>query len=430
MSAIERFGVVTKRAIPRRTLLKGTGVALALPLLDAMQPALAAEAPPPVRFIGILNYFSFHAPYLFPQETGPDYKPTRYLEVLQPHRDDFTIISGLNHPEVRDQHASDKSFFTGAPHPIAPSFRNTISLDQLAAETVGRDTRYPSLNFSTSSSYSCSYTKSGVAIPPETSAARAYTKLFIDGTPAEVAAEVRRVQQGRSILDRVAGEADRLRRDVSAGDRDKLDQYFTSVRDLETRMVRMEDYARLPKPKPEGPPIKDPGPGEDTVKFGLMLDVARLAVQTDLTRIVTLYFVGTAKTPSQPGASFAYHDLSHHGQDAGKIEKLAVLEHDLLAQWGTFLGRLKESPERGGRLLDNTIALMGAAMGNASSHDATNLPILVAGGRFKHGSHLAHDPKNPPPLCNLWVQILHEMGLEVPRFGTSSTETLAGFEVA
>jgi hypothetical protein len=238
------------------------------------------------------------------------------------------------------------------------------------------------------------------------------------------------VQQGRSILDRVAGEADRLRRDVGAGDRDKLDQYFTSVRDLETRMVRMEDYARLPKPKPEGPPIKDPGPGEDTVKFGLMLDVARLAVQTDLTRIVTLYFVGTAKTPSQPGASFAYHDLSHHGQDAGKIEKLAVLEHDLLAQWGTFLGRLKESPEKGGRLLDNTIALMGAAMGNASSHDATNLPILVAGGRFKHGSHLAHDPKNPPPLCNLWVQILHEMGVTVPRFGTSSTEALAGFEVA
>jgi hypothetical protein len=107
-----------------------------------------------------------------------------------------------------------------------------------------------------------------------------------------------------------------------------------------------------------------------------------------------------------------------------------VLEHDLLAQWGTFLGRLKESPERGGRLLDNTIAVMGAAMGNASSHDATNLPILVAGGRFKHGSHLAHDPKNPPPLCNLWVQILHEMGVTVPRFGTSSTEALAGFEVA
>jgi hypothetical protein len=427
MSPIQRFGVVTRRAIPRRALLKGTGVALALPWLDAMQPALAAETPPPMRFIGILNYFSFHAPYLFPEKPGPDYAATRYLELLEPHRADYTIISGLNNPEVRDQHASDKSFFTGAPHPISPAFRNTISLDQLAAERAGRDTRYPSLNFSTSSAYSCSYTKSGVALPPETSAARAYTKLFIDGSPEEVAAEVSRVQQGRSILDRVADEADRLRRDVGAADRDKLDQYFESVRDLEARMVRLEDFARLPKPKPEGPPIKDPGPGEDTVKFGLMLDVARLAVQTDLTRFVTLYFVGTTKTPSQPGASFAYHDLSHHGQDAGKIEKLAMLERDLIAQWGTFLGRMKEVKEGDGRLLDRTIAVMGAAMGNASSHDATNLPILVAGGRFKHGTYLAHDPKNPPPLCNLWVQVLHELGVEVPKFGSSTSETLSGF---
>ncbi|MFM8377725.1 MAG: DUF1552 domain-containing protein, partial [Planctomycetia bacterium] len=282
-------------------------------------------------------------------------------------------------------------------------------------------------NFSTDPTFSCSYTRSGVAIPPETNAARAYTKLFIDGTPAEVAAEVANVQEGRSILDQVAEEADRLRRDVGSADRDKLDQYFTSVRDLETRMVRLEDFARLPKPKPEGPPIQDPGPGEDTAKFGLMLDVARLAVQTDLTRFVTLYFLGTTKTPSQPNDWFAYHNLSHHGQDAGKIERLAVLEHDLIATWGTFLGRMKETREGDGRLLDRTIAVMGAAMGNASSHDSTNLPILVAGGRFKHGSHLAHDPKNPPPLCNLWLQMLHELGAEVPKFGSSTSETLAGF---
>jgi hypothetical protein len=177
---------------------------------------------------------------------------------------------------------------------------------------------------------------------------------------------------------------------VGAADRDKLDQYFTSVRDLEEQMVRLEDYARLPKPKPAGPVIRDPGPGEDTARFGLLLDVARLAIQTDLTRIVTLYYVGTQKTPSQPGASFAYHDLSHHGQDAGKIEKLAVLERDLLLEWGGLIGRLKESREGTGRLLDRTITVMGAAMGNASSHEATNLPILVAGGRFRHGSHLAN----------------------------------------
>jgi hypothetical protein len=426
MTAIKRFGVVTGRALPRRTLLKGMGVSLALPWLDAMQPALAAEAPPPMRFIGVLTYLGFHAPYLFPAESGPDYKPTRYLEVLEPHRSDFTIISGLNHPEVRDLHESDKSFFTGAPHPLSPTFRNTISLDQLAAERIGRTSRYPSLNFSTMAGRSCSYSRNGVAIPAETSASKAYTKLFIDGTPAEVAAEVNRLKQGRSILDRVADRADRLRRDVGAADRDKLDQYFESVRDLETRMVRMEDFARLPKPKLDGEPIQDPGPGEDTTRLGLMLDLARFAVQTDLTRIVTLYWMQTSKTPSAPGESFANHDLSHHGQDPGKIEKLAVIERDLLAEWGRFLGGLKEAREGDGRLLDRTMALMGASLGNASSHDATNLPILVAGGRFRHGSHLAHDPKNPPPLCNLWVQMLHELGVEVPRFASSTSETLAG----
>jgi hypothetical protein len=419
-----------QRSLSRRALLKGAGITLALPWLDAMSAAFAAEPKPPMRFIGILNYFSFHAPNLFPKEAGADYVATPYLQGLQRHRKDFTIISGLNHPEVRDGHSSDKSFFTGAPHPGSPSFRNTVSLDQFAAERIGRDTRYASLNFSTSGAHSCSYTRSGVAIPPETSAARAFARLFIDGTPAEVAEEVARVQEGRSILDRVAGEAKRLQRDVGAGDRDKLDQYFTSVRELEQRMVRSEDFAKRPKPKPGVPAIRDPGPGEDTRRFGLMLEVARLAVQTDLTRIVTLYYVGTSKTPSRPGTSFAYHDLSHHGQDAGKLNQLTVLERDLLLEWGGFIQRMKDSRDGASRLLDNTMSVFGAGMGNASSHDSTNLPILVAGGRFKHGRHLAHDPKNPPPLCNLWVQMLREMGMPVEKFGTSNKETLAGLETA
>lgn len=416
----------TQRSLSRRTFLKAGGITLALPWLDAMLPALAAEPRQPMRFIGILNYFSFHAPNLFPKEVGADYLPTPYLEGLQPHRSEFTIISGLNHPEVRDGHSSDKSFFTGAPHPGSPSFKNTVSLDQFAADRIGRDTRYSSLNFSTSGAYSCSYTGGGVAIPPETSAARAFARLFIDGTPAEVAEEVARVREGRSILDRVAAEARHLQREVGAADRDKLDQYFTSVRELEQRMVRSEDFARRPKPKPGVERIIDSGPGEDTTRFGQMLEVARLAVQTDLTRVVTLYFVGTSKTPSKPGTSFAYHDLSHHGQDKGKLEQLAVLERDLLLEWGRFLGRMKDVSEGGLRLIDQTVSVLGAGMGNASSHEALNLPVLLAGGRFKHGRHLAHDPKNPPPLCNLWVQILQHLGVETARFGTSNRESLPG----
>lgn len=419
----------TQRSLSRRAMLKGTGITLALPWLDAMSAAFAEAPKPPMRFIGILNYFSFHAPNLFPKEAGANYIATPYLEGLQPHRNEFTILSGLNHPEVRDGHSSDKSFFTGAPHPGSPSFKNTISLDQLAAEQIGRDTRYTSLNFSTSGAYSCSYTRSGVAIPPETSPARAFARLFIDGTPAEVAEEVARVQEGRSILDRVAAEAKRLEKTIGPGDREKLDQYFTSVRELEERMVRSENFAKQPKPKPDVPAIKDPGSGEDTTRFGLMLEVARLAVQTDLTRIVTLYYVGTSKTPSKPGTSYAYHDLSHHGQDQGKLAQLAILERDLLLEWGRFIGRMKDARDGSSRLLDHTISVFGAGMGNASSHESTNLPILLSGGRFKHGQHLAHNPQDPPPLCNLWVQVLQQMGMEVAKFGTSNAESLTGLHV-
>jgi hypothetical protein len=415
-------------ALSRRAFLRSAGVTLSLPFLDAMVPAFAADPTPPMRFVGILNYFSFHAPYFFPTDSGAGYTPSRYLEGLQAHRDEFTIISGLNHPEVRDGHASDKSFFTGAPHPGSPSFRNTISLDQYAAERIGRETRYPSLTFSNSGAYTPSYTGAGVAIPPEASPARAFAKLFIDGTPAEIAEEVGRIQAGQSILDRIGDKAKRLQSTVGAEDREKLDQYFTSVRELEQRMARSVNFAKQPKPNPGVPKVKDPGPGEDTTRFALMLEVSRLALVADLTRVATIYYVGTSKTPSAPGTTFAYHDLSHHGQDDGKIDKLAVLEQDMLLEWGNFLGRMKETKDADRRLIDNTISVMGAGMGNASSHDSVNLPILVAGGRFKHGQHIAFDPKNPPPLCNLWVQTLQQMGLDVEKFGSSRGDALPGLE--
>jgi hypothetical protein len=419
----------TRTALSRRALLRGTGVALALPWLEAMLPAFASAPAAPMRFVGILNTLSFHTPFLFPKESGTGYTPTRYLEVLQPVRDHFSILSGLNHPEVRDGHNSDKSFLTGAPHPGSPSFRNTISLDQLAAEHLGDQTRYPSLALS-SGRVGVSYTSTGVVLPPEASPARAFARLFIDGTPAEITREITRVEEGQSILDRVAGQAKQLQSSVGARDREKLDQYLTSVRELEKRMERSKNYTRLPKPKPGVVAPKDPEAGEDTRRFGMLLDVARLAFQADLTRLITLGHGGTTKTPSKPEAKFAHHDLSHHGQDAGKIEQLAVIETDVLAEWGAFLQHLRDTPDaQGGRLLDRTISVLGSAMGNASSHDSTNLPILVGGGRFKHGRHLALNPQDPPPLCNLWVQILQELGVETTRFGTSKGASIPGLEV-
>jgi hypothetical protein len=191
-------------------------------------------------------------------------------------------------------------------------------------------------------------------------------------------------------------------------------------------MERSKNYTRQPKPKPGVSAPKDPEPGDDTRRFGLLLDIARLAFQADLTRVITIGHGGTAKTPSKPEAKFAHHDLSHHGQDAGKIEQLALIEKDVIATWGVFLHHLRDTPDsQGVRLLDRTISVLGSAMGNASSHDSTNLPILVGGGRFKHGQHLALNPQDPPPLCNLWVQILQELGVETARFGTSKAASIS-----
>ena len=416
----------TRKHLSRRTLIQQGGIALALPWLDAMQAAFAATPAQPKRFLCVGNYFSYHGPNFFPKEAGAAYTPSPYLDLIKEHRRDFTVISGLNHPDVRDGHNSDKSFLTGAPHPSSPSFRNTVSMDQLMAERIGAETRFPSLIMSPGTGSSFSYTRSGVAVPAESSAAKMFARLFINGTPAEVKAEVQRVQEGRSILDRVGAEARAMQRDLGASDREKLDQYFTSVRELEQRMAGAQDYALKPKPNPGVPVMKDPSLEEKTTIFGLMLDLSRLAFQTDLTRLITLYFMGTVKTPSKPAESYAYHDLSHHGQDATKIEKLALLERDIFTQLGGFLGKMKQPDESGTRLLDNTITVLGAGMGNASSHDATNLPILIAGGGFKHGEHIALDPKDPPPLSNLWVQSMRQMGQDIETFGTSKGMCIPG----
>jgi hypothetical protein len=422
--------ITTRKHLSRRALLRGAGITMALPWLEAMQAALAAEVKAPKRFLCVGNYFSYHGPNFFPKEAGADYTPSAYLDLIKEHRREFSVISGLNHPDVRDGHNSDKSFLTGAPHPSSPSFRNSISLDQLIAEKIGSQTRYASLALSPGTGSSFSYSRSGVALPAEASAAKMFARLFINGTPAEVKAEVQRIQEGRSILDRVATQSRSMQNGLGAADREKLDQYFTSVRELEQRMVANEAFATQPKPNPGVPVIKDPSLEEKTKIFGLMLDLSRLAFQTDLTRIITLYFIGTTKTPSKPAESYAYHDLSHHGQDPNKIEKLALLERDLFKEWGRFLGQMKQPDQSGARLLDHATCVLGAGMGNASSHDATNLPILIAGGGFKHGQHIAHDPKNPPPLCNLWVQIAHQMGVEVDKFGSSSGSGIPGLESA
>jgi hypothetical protein len=421
--------VTRQISLSRRSFLQASGIALALPWLDAMRPAFGADPKPTLRFIGVQNCFGFYPPYFFPEDTGANYTPSSYLQPLQEHRNDFTVFSGLQHPDVTGGHIGDLSFFTGARFPGSPVFRNSISIDQCIAENAAKDVRYPALSLSTHSTLSGSYTRAGIAVPAFSSPRALFSKLFLQGSPAEVERELTRLQRGQSILDRLLQKSRRLESEVGASDREKLDEYFTSVRELETRLHQNEHYARQPKPNPGVRPVVDPGPGEQTRKLGLLLEVSRLALQADLTRAVAIFFGGTTKTPSDPGSSFAHHDLTHHGQSPEKLEQLALLESDLLSEWSAHLRRLKQGRDATGTQLQSTINLLGSPLGNASMHHNMNLPILLAGGRFQHGQHLAFDPKNAPPLCDLYLQILQETGGEVSQFGSSTGTGIRGLRV-
>jgi len=376
----------------------------------------------------ICTPLGLHAPNLFPQQSGQDYKSTPYLDVLQEFRDDFTVISGLAHPEVESGHDSIFSFLTGAPHPERRAgFRNSISIDQLAGEQIGAKTRFPSLTLS-SEGFSLSWTRSGAMVPSDSWPSAVFERLFLEGRPDEVEAQRRRLRDGQSILDRVGEQAKRMQAQLDAADREKLDEYFSSVRELEQRLATAEAWSRKPKPKVDVDKPRDvSNPADLLGRTKLLFDLTHLALQTDSTRLITIMLLGTSLVPPIPGVSDGHHNLSHHGQDPSKLEQLKIVETEQLKLLYDLLGKLQQTTEQEDTLLDRTIVFFGSNLGNASSHSCRNLPVILAGGGFRHGQHLAFDPVDAPPLANLYVSMLQRLGLETAQFA-SSTGTLTGLE--
>jgi len=302
-----------------------------------------------------------------------------------------------------------------------------VSLDQLAAETIGLRTRFPSLVLGTGTP-SLSYTRGGVMIPAESRPSHVFARLFLDGTPAEVRQHVRKLREGQSIMDTVQDEARSFTRKVGAADRDKLDEYFSSVRELERRLATSEAWAHKPKPRLDERPPRDITDGTDLIgRMRLLFDLIPLAVQTDSTRLVTILLQGGNSVPPVKGVTIDHHNLSHHGRDPAKIAQLRLIEEAELRVLRDLLGKLKTKQEGGSPLLDRTMVFFGSNLGNANSHDTRNLPILLAGGGFKHGRHVAFDGHKNARLCNLFVTMLQRLGVETDAFG-SSTGTLTGFE--
>jgi hypothetical protein len=431
--------ISTQRACSRRTFLRASGVALALPLLDAMLPAFSRAAgtePVPRRMLGICNNLGLLPEKFFPKTAGADYALSPYLEVLAEHRDDFTVFSGVWHPDVDGGHPADNCFLTAAPHPGSGGFRNTISLDQFAAQQIGHLTRFPSLTLGVNvaqGSRSLSWTGGGVLIPCEEKASQIFKKLFLQGTPAEVQAQVRKLELGHSIMDAVADQTRSLQRDLGPRDRERLDQYFTGVRDLEKRMDASKEWEHKPKPVVKAEMPTDPtDPREYMEKAQLMYEMARLAFETDSSRCITL-MLDSVNSPvldiEGTHITDGYHSLSHHGKSATKLAQLEAIDREHMRLLGHLFAGLKTVKEGGAPLFDRTMILYGSNLGNANTHVTTNLPVLFAGGGFKHGQHLAFDTERNYPLPNLFVSMLQRMGLEADRFATS-TGTMRGLEMS
>ena len=409
--------------ITRRHFLRATGACLALPSLGR-----AAEIKPQKRLLAIHVPLGM-MPQLFFPKAGETTSP--YLDLLSENRGQFTSFEGVSHPGVNGNHHAGQCFLSGSINPGQPTFRNSLSLDQLAAEHLGRDTRFPSIEVSVRNGEhyadSIAVSRSGVTIPSETSAERLYRRLFVAGTPEEKAATMRRIEAGGSVLDLILAKAKRLEAGSAAEDRARLDQYFQSVRDLEGRLKLDIAWENRPKPKVDYPQPKDIADATEVIaKSKLMFDLIRLALHTDSTRVATLTLSTFSVVPHVPGVKSETHGLTHHGNEPEKIDELRKIETAQITAFGELLKEFQALKETGGSLLDHTQVLYGSCLGNANSHSNQNLPLILAGGGFKHGRHLAFDRQNNKPLANLFVSMLQNLGIESDKFA-SSTGTMPEF---
>jgi hypothetical protein len=423
--------LISNRSLSRRSFLRGSGIALALPLLDAMIPAVVrgqAAAPSPRRMVAIETNLGILPQFFFPERTGRDYESSPYLNILRAHRNDMTIFNGVSHPNVNGGHPAEKCFLTGAPQPGSGSFRNTVSLDQIAAERIGVQTRYPSfiLRVGREGNQGLSYTRSGAKLPADSSPSAVFRRMFVQGTPRETQTRLNQLNVGRSILDFVQDDARELEREVGPRDRDRLDQYFTSVRDLETQMQRNGEWEQRPRPRAPIPAPTDITDFNQVVaRSRLMYDMTRVALETDSTRIVTIFINVVGITAAVDGVSHETHSLTHHGNRPETIAELRKVEEAQFGVLNEFLDRLRASREQGDTLLGRTMVLYGSCMGSANAHSNVNMPILLAGGGFRHGEHLLYNRQRNYPLSNLFVSMLQRLGLEIDRF-SSSTGTMRG----
>ena len=416
--------MIATRPIDRRTFLRASGVAMALPLLESMSPALArAAADAPRRMVTICSTLGLYPASWFPKTAGADYEATEYLSRIDAHRSRYTLFSGFSHEEQsgRQPHNSEITWLTAARRPGLDGFRNTVSLDQVAANHFGYVTRFPSVVLGTAIPQSQSYTSSGAMVPAETSPTSLFRQLFLQGTPEELEREARRLDDGGSILDRLKSQTAALRRRASTADQRKLDAYFAAVRGAEQELTEVQGWLDRPKPVVDEAPPDDIADRADLVgRIRLLFRMIPLILETDSSRVISTMIHDHGVVPQVRGVTGDQHSLSHHGRDETKIAQLKRVEAQVVDAFGDLLTALHERRDANGPLLDSTTVLFGSNLGNANAHTAADLPILVAGGGFAHGKHVAHEGERNGPLSNLYLTMLQNLGVETDSFGQST----------
>jgi len=444
--------MITGKHLQRRTFLRGMGAAIALPLLDAMRPAFAAgartagQAPSRMAFVYVPN--GIDMAHWTPEAEGGAFELTRILAPIEPCREQVMVLTGLAHVNGRplgdgpgDHARAAATFLTGV-HPkktYGADICAGISVDQVAAVKVGSATRFASLELgcedgrlvgSCDSGYSCAYSNSiswrGPATPnpPEINPRAVFERLFAGYDSTEdPAARARRQQYNRSILDFVLDDKSRLESDLGPTDRRKLDEYMTSVREIERRIEKTDREAgELPPPpigKPDGVPV------DYTEHSRLMFDLMTIGFQTDSTRIATMMMgrEGSVRAYTEIGISDAHHPLTHHRNQEPMLEKVRRINVYHMQQFAYFLGKLKSTPDGDGSLLDRSIIVYGSGLSDGNRHLHHNLPCLVAGGgngRLKPGRHVRYAPETP--MTNLYLALLDRMGVKMETLGDSRGE--------
>ncbi|MFO0869617.1 MAG: DUF1552 domain-containing protein [Pirellulales bacterium] len=440
------------RPLSRRQALRGLGVSLTLPLLDAMLPRVEAapsQFEPVPQSLGrqprlICCYIPNGVNILewVPTTAGAGYELSPTLKTLADCRADFTVVSGLGHPASPGGHSGADTWLTGADLKSTPGsdYTNSVSADQVVAEKQGKQTRFPSLQLSDNSgtgsaghSHTLSFDRAGTPLPAENSPRRLFERLFVPDTAADRAATLRRYAERRSILDDVLGEARALGRRLGKADQGKLQEYLGSVRETEQRVERLVNWVDVPKPEVDSRRLQlasQPGNAHDRPMWlDVMLELSYLAFVTDTTRVIA--FEWSREAGGYGGGGENHHELSHHGGDPEMLRKLAAIDRFHLERLGRFLKFLRETKDGEGTMLDHTVVLFGSGMnsGKGGEHSPKNLPTLVAGGQrlgLRHGQHLAFPADGtPPPLANLLLTLLRSVGVEADRFG-DSTGTLTG----